>query len=285
MTVTHGPVVIRRRLGHVLKRLRSDRNLQLAEVAKRLEISPSKLSRIETGAVEPKYRDVRDLLDIYEAQPEERDRVLDWITEAKSPGWWQLHGVPSDEKLNMLLSLEKESHSKRTYAIAVAGLLQTEAYARSVLGPTQLDMPAEEVDRLVDIRIRRAHVIELDRSDAPPLETHVILDEVALHRVTDPEIAREQVGLLLERMSQPNVTLQILPFSAGWTRASSTFSIFKPRDPTTDWPVVNVESTENDDFYDGEPTITSYEGVWQELLSKALDPDATRKVLLHQLAT
>ncbi|MEV1292925.1 helix-turn-helix transcriptional regulator [Pseudonocardia sp. NPDC049635] len=284
MTVTHGPVVIRRRLGHVLKRLRSDRNLQLAEVAKRLEISPSKLSRIETGAVEPKYRDVRDLLEIYDAPTEERDRVLDWATEAKSPGWWERHDVPSDEKLNMLLSLEKESRSKRTYAIAVAGLLQTEAYARSMLGPTQLDVPADIVDRLVEIRIRRAHVIELGRTDAPPLETHIVLDEVALHRVTGPEIAREQVRLLLERMSQPNVTLQILPFSAGWTRASSTFSIFDPRDPATDWPVVNVESTENDDYYDSEPMVASYESVWRDLLTKALDEASTRRVLLDRLA-
>ncbi|MEU6696322.1 helix-turn-helix transcriptional regulator [Pseudonocardia sp. NPDC046786] len=287
MTVTHGPVVIRRRLGHVLKRLRSDRNLQLAEVAKRLEISPSKLSRIETGAVEPKYRDVRDLLDIYEAPVEQRDRVLDWATEAKSPGWWEPFSptVVASENLDMLASLEAESRSKRTFAIPVSGLLQTETYARSLLGASQLGMAAEEVDRMVQIRMRRQDVIDTERTDAAPLEIHVVLDEVALHRVTDPAIVRGQVQALLERMEQPNVTLQILPFSAGWTRATSTFSIFEPRDPDTDWPVVNVESTENDGYYDGEQTVAIYEAVWRDLLTKALDETATRQVLLARLSS
>lgn len=286
MTVTHGPVVIRRRLGHVLKRLRSDRNLQLAEVAKRLEISPSKLSRIETGAVEPKYRDVRDLLEIYDAPTEERDRVLDWATEAKTPGWWEpFHpAVVASENLDMLISLEAESRSKRTFAIPVAGLLQTEAYARSLLGDSQLDVPTGEIDRMVQIKMRRQGVIDTARADAPPLETHVVLDEVALYRATDPAIVREQVQALLDRMEQPNVTLQILPFTAGWTRATSTFSIFDPRDPATDWPVVNVESTENDDYYDSESTVASYEAVWRDLLTKALDEASTRRVLLDRLA-
>ncbi|BBF99127.1 MULTISPECIES: helix-turn-helix domain-containing protein [Pseudonocardia] len=285
MTVTHGPVVIRRRLGHVLKRLRSDRNLQLAEVARRLEISPSKLSRIETGAVEPKFRDVRDLLDIYEAPVEQRDRVLDWATEAKSPGWWQpLSAVVAGADLDLLLSLETEARAKRTFSIPVAGLLQTEAYARDLLAVTQPNLPAGEIERLVEIKMRRQDVIEPARTDAPPLDVHLVLDEVALHRVTDPEIARGQIRTLLARAAQPNVTLQLLPFTAGWTRATSTFSIFDPRDPDNDWPVVNVESTENDMYYDTEPTVASYEEVWRNVLANALDPEATRQELLDRLA-
>ena len=109
-------------------------------------------------------------------------------------------------------------------------------------------------------------------------------DEVALHRVTDPEIVRGQVLRLLDRMEQPNVTLQILPFTAGWTRATSTFSIFEPRDPETDWPVVNVESTEIDNYYDSEQAVASYEAVWRDLLTRALDPDTTRRVLQARLS-
>ena len=101
--------------------------------------------------------------------------------------------------------------------------------------------------------------------------------------MTDPAIVRGQVQALLERMEQPNVTLQILPFSAGWTRATSTFSIFEPRDPDADWPVVNVESTENDGYYDSESTVATYEAVWRDLLTKALDETATRQVLLDRL--
>jgi len=286
MTVTHGPVVIRRRLGHVLKRLRSDRNLQLAEVAKRLEISPSKLSRIETGAVEPKYRDVRDLLEIYDAPTEERDRVLDWATEAKTPGWWEpFHpAVVASENLDMLVSLEAESRSKRTFAIPVAGLLQTAAYARDLLTVTHPNLPDSEIERLVEVKMRRQAVIAPDRTDAPPLNIHVVLDETALHRVITPEVARGQIRALLDRMEQPNVTVQLLPFTTGWTRATSTFSIFDPRDPENDWPVVNVESTENDLYYDNEPAIASYEAVWRNVRAHALDPEQTRRSLVERLS-
>lgn len=284
MTVTHGPIVVRKRLGHALKQLRMARNLQLAPVAKQMEISPSKLSRIETGQVEPKFRDIRDLLTIYKASPAESERILEWAGEAKSPAWWQpLATNVAGGNLDQLLSLEMEARRKRTFAMPMAGLLQTEAYARSLLGSGQLDLPRAEIDRIVEVRMRRQNVINLDRTDAPPLELHVVLDEVALHRVTDPTIMRDQIALLLRRSAQSNVKLQILPFSAGWTRAVSTFSIFDPRDPTTDWPVINVESTERDSYYDTAADVAEYENVWKNVLPSALDVDATRQRLLDHL--
>ncbi|MBC3194253.1 helix-turn-helix domain-containing protein [Pseudonocardia sp. C8] len=283
MTVTHGPVVIRRRLGHVLKQLRTAKSLQLGEVARDLEISPSKLSRIETGQVEPKFRDVRDLLDRYEAADDVRSQVLDWASEAKSPGWWQpLSATVAGADLNLLISLEAEACRKRTFCMPVTGLLQTEAYARSLFAVGDVGLSAVEIENLVEIRRRRQEVISPGRSDAPPLELHVVLDEAALHRINDPGVMRDQIRLLLERSEQPNITLQILPFSAGWTSAISTFSIFTPRHPETDWPVVNLESTESDSYYDSESAVAGYEAVWRNVLAHALDVDATGRVLRRQ---
>lgn len=277
MTVTHGPVVIRRRLGNVLKQLRGERNLQLAEVAKKLEISPSKLSRIETGHVEPKFRDVRDLLEIYGAPAEVREQVLDWANEAKSPGWWQPFSVHIPADLDLYISLESEARAVLIFSTPINGLLQTRRYARETLRGVVPDVTDDERDTLVGIRLGRQRVVAPDRVDAAPLELHAILDESALHRIAreNSDLMREQLTELITRSRWPNITLQVLPFSAGYTSGISTFAIFEPRS-ARDWPVVNVESTGLDTYFDTPAEIQKYRSAWRDVVAKSLSPDDSR---------
>ena len=60
-----GPVVVRRRLGSTLRKLREDANMRLDQVAAELEVSTSKISRLETGHSVPKTWDVKNLLSVY----------------------------------------------------------------------------------------------------------------------------------------------------------------------------------------------------------------------------
>lgn len=282
--VSHGPVVIRRRLGHVLKQLRGGRKLQLADVARKLEISPSKLSRIETGHVEPKFRDVRDLLEIYDAPVDLRDRVLDWASEAKSPGWWQpLAPSMTIADLDMLISLETESRTKVGYSLAVPGLLQTAQYARALLMAGLPTQPAHERDRLVEIRMRRQAVLDPDRPGIPPLELHQVIDESALYRSDDPALMGPQLRRLLEWSEQPNITIQVLQFRAGWTPAMGNFSIFEPRDPVTDWPVVNVESSSTDAYTDSGADVAHYRSTWEATVERAMSPQRSRELIARMV--
>lgn len=279
MTVTHGPVVIRRRLGHVLKQLRVGRGKQLGEIAKLLEVSPSKLSRIETGHVEPKFRDVRDLLDLYEAGSEVRDQVLNWANEAKSPGWWQPFSVRVTADLDLYISLESEARSVLIYSTPISGLLQTEQYAHDVLRGAIPDVTDEELTTLVGIRMGRQRVVTPDRTDAPPLELHATLDESALHRSPGSvETMRAQLRELIDRSYWPNIVLRILPFSAGYTSGMSTFAIFEPRS-AQDWPVVNVESTGLDTYFDTPAELAKYRAARDDVLAKSLDPDESRRLI------
>jgi len=129
----HGPIVVRRRLGAMLKRLRGEVGLHLDAVARQLEISPSKLSRLETGQVAPKIRDVRDLLEMYDAPVEVREQMMHWTTDAKEPGWWQPYSDSIAADLDLYISLEAEAMKIKMFAIPIAGLLQTEARARMML--------------------------------------------------------------------------------------------------------------------------------------------------------
>jgi transcriptional regulator with XRE-family HTH domain len=278
LSVTHGPMVVRRRLGAALKRLRGERGLPLDTVARQLEISPSKLSRLETGQVAPRIRDVRDLLEIYGASTDLRSRALEWADQAKEPGWWQPFSAAIPADLDMYISLEAEAERIVMYSLPISGLLQTERYARSLLAGGAPQATPDQLDRLVEIRMRRQFVLDPGRPDAPALQLHVVLDESGLHRCSSAEVMHEQLDELLARSWWPNVTLQVLPFDAGYVTASSTFAIFEPREPT-DWTVVNVESSGQDAYFDTRGDVERYRTMWQDVLGRALDPDASRALL------
>ena len=122
-TGVHGPIVVRR-LGVTLKRLRAEVGMHLDAVARRLEISPSKLSRLETGQVAPKIRDVRDLLEIYQAPADVRERMMRRASEAKEPGWWQPFSDGSVPDLDHYISLEAEAKQINIFSWPISGLLQ-----------------------------------------------------------------------------------------------------------------------------------------------------------------
>ncbi|MFC9815080.1 helix-turn-helix domain-containing protein, partial [Streptomyces virginiae] len=62
------PTVRRRRLGMELRKLREDKGMTAEQVAERLLVSQSKISRLESGRRSISQRDVRDLCDVYEVE-------------------------------------------------------------------------------------------------------------------------------------------------------------------------------------------------------------------------
>lgn len=278
VAAAHGPVVLRRRLGAVLKRLRNENNMHLDVVARQLEISPSKLSRLETGQVAPKFRDVRDLLHLYGAPEDLHDRMMRWASEAKEPGWWQPFSAATAADLDLYISLEAEARKIRMFSLPIAGLLQTEEYARMLLtGAAPACTPAE-LDRLVEIRVGRQAVLDAERPEIPPVELHAVLDEAALHRGAERDVMRRQLEALVTRAEWPHVTLQVLPFGAGFSRANGTFAIFEPRE-AGDWAVVNVESTGQDAYFETPGELGKYEGIWADVLARASSPQESRGLI------
>ena len=234
------------------------------------------MSRLETGQVAPRIRDVRDLLEIYQAPPD--SGRFAWANQAKEPGWWQPFSAAIPADLDMYISLEAEAEKIKMYSVPISGLLQTERYARALLAGGAPHATPAQLERLVEIRLRRQLVLNPRRPDSSPVELHVVLDETALHRGVSGSILREQLDELLARSRWPNVTLQVLPFEAGWVMASSTFAIFEPREPT-DGTVVNVESAGNDAYFDSPGDVSRYLAMWDDVVARALDPDASHAFL------
>ena len=110
---------------------------------------------------------------------------------------------------------EAEATALRTFEHSfIPGLLQTADYARASVTTGFPDAPDQEVQRRVELRLARQHI--LDRPDPPRL--WLVIDEAALRRAaagTGPEATRAQLDKLIDHAGRPNVTIQVLPFAAG----------------------------------------------------------------------
>jgi transcriptional regulator with XRE-family HTH domain len=212
--VSVGPTVRRRRLGSELRRLRESQCFKLEEVADRLGIASSTLSRIETGKAPTRTSYLTGMLDLYGVSDQSQRQVLiDMAREGHRKGWWEVWDGVLPTGFSIYVGLEAEAASLRVYeAQVVHGLLQTEDYARAVMSTVRRRQTPEEIDRLVSLRMQRQAVVT--RPD--PMELWMILDEAVLRRmVGSSHVTRDQLEHLYEASQWPNVTLQVLAFGSG----------------------------------------------------------------------
>ncbi|MEU5402624.1 helix-turn-helix transcriptional regulator [Streptomyces sp. NPDC005963] len=88
------------------------------------------------------------------------------------------------------------------------GLLQTEEFARALLGTRRPAYSADELDRMVGARVARQSIF--DRSPAPELS--FVLEEVTLCRpIGGTMLLRQQLERLLEVGKMRNVEIQVMP--------------------------------------------------------------------------
>ena len=131
MPTTSSPIVRRRELGALLKALRTEKGWTAEQVAERLLVSPSKISRLENGHRGASARDIRDLCHLYGVDDDERQRLLELARQGKQRAWWQPLGLP----YSTYVGLEEAATSISDYGLGILpGLLQT-CRLRSGRGP------------------------------------------------------------------------------------------------------------------------------------------------------
>jgi transcriptional regulator with XRE-family HTH domain len=213
VTGEHSPTVRRRRLAAELRALREAARLTCDEVADHLECSASKISRVETGRVSVSPRDVRDMLELYGVEPQQRESLVQLARESRQKGWWHAYSDAIQPRFATYVGLEDAAAEIRTYEVnLIPGLLQTEDYARTVIGAGNLTGTQEDVERRVALRMARQPTLT---GDSPP-QLWAVLDEAALRRtVGGPGLMRLQLDHLVDLAAMPNVAVQVIPFTAG----------------------------------------------------------------------
>ncbi|MFI5756140.1 helix-turn-helix domain-containing protein [Streptomyces sp. NPDC051569] len=270
------PTVRRRRLGQELRRLRELKGMTAEEVAERLLVSQSKISRLENGRRSISQRDVRDLCGVYEVADERIvDSLMQMAKDSRQQGWWHAFG---DIPYSVYIGLETDAASLRVYEPQVVpGLLQTRPYAEALINGALPESAAPDVEKRVGVRLRRQ-----DRVNAPeePLRLWAVVDESALRRVVgDRQLMREQLEHLVEQSQLPHVTVQVLPFDMGaHPGISGHYAILEFPD-AADSSVVYIEGVTSDLYLEKAADVQRYSVMYEHLRAQALNADQTRQFI------
>ncbi|MGJ7419714.1 Scr1 family TA system antitoxin-like transcriptional regulator [Streptomyces cinereoruber] len=183
--------------GAELRRLRELAKLNQSQLGDIVYCTGSLIGQIETAKKVPTRR-FSEQLDAALMTGGTFSRLVGLVLKSQLPTWFQPYA-----------DLEAKATYISTFqAQEVYGLLQTDAYARAVLGArTEGDLDAK-----VAARIDRQRI--LDR-ETPPL-IWVVLSEAVLHQeIGGREVMREQLAHLLSIQEREWVKIQVLPFAAG----------------------------------------------------------------------
>ena len=101
----------------------------------------------------------------------------------------------------------------------------------------------------------------------------VILDEAALRRpMGGPAVMRGQLQRLIDLSALPNITLQVLPFTAGaHAGLDGEFTIFSFSDPA-DPDLVFIENSGGDLYLESNDKVERYRLIFSHLQAAALNP-------------
>src|SRR5215469_14445934 len=204
---TTGSTVPRRQLGRYLRDLRNGQRLTVRAAAERLEWSEAKIWRIETGQVGLRSLDVEAMCRIYGAAPDLTEALMGLAKETKAKGWWHSYGDVIPEGFDVYIGLEEAASSFAWYeSELVPGLLQTKAYAHTLIEADNSGVDEDEINRRVGLRMARQPL--LTRVTAPP-QMHVVLNEATIRRPAGGKaVMAEQLTQLIEVSELHNVSLK-----------------------------------------------------------------------------
>lgn len=272
------PTVLRMILGRQLQALREKAGLSHQQAADSIYVSEWTIRRIEAGKGALKPLNIKMLLVGYGVTDvREIDAFLGLARDASRPGWWHSYGDVLPEWFKVALGLEESAALIRAYEPQVVpGLLQTEAYARAITTASFPSEEEEDTERRVALRLARQNLL---KRPAPP-EYWVVLEETVLRRpIGGPQVMRGQIEHLIDCAARPNITIQVLPFSAGWHPAMyGMFWVYRfPDDALPD--VVYSEALTSAYYLNKPEETTQYTEALDRMGAQAATPDQTVTIL------
>ena len=282
MIAPASPTVRRRRLAAELRGIRESKGKSGDAVAAALKWSPSKISRYERARTGLRPGEVERLLDYYGITGPRRTLLLGLAEDAVQKGWWDEFSDTLSEDYQQFIGLEHEATSIDIWHVdVVAGLLQTEAYARHIISSYSRVEPVAPgmIGRLVRVRMRRQQV--LNRED---LRLSVVLDESILkRRIGDDFVMYEQLQRLALEADRPNLTVQILPLDVQHRVFGESFVIFGFGDDSDAMlqDVVSTEHLRSGFSLEGERETYLHRIAFQMLADASLDPASSRALILE----
>lgn len=275
------PVVLQKRLLAELKQTRVGLDLSQQAVAEAMDWSVSKLIRIEKGENKISVTDVQALLFHYGVRDDARVAELVGMTRAirqSKSAWMEKYKGLFSEQFARFVELEASAIRIRQCQLNfLPGLTQVPEYALELI--TTYGMSGERAERAVEIRMERQRLLEPDGPEA-----FFCLDESVLHRVIGGrEVLRKQLRRVKEVAALPQVTIQIMPFSAGIHPAmTGSFAILEFSEGEEDFALL-LEHSGRDEIITSGPELKEYLNRFHQLENYALPAEETPKVIDRRL--
>lgn len=277
-----GSTLARRQLGKYLRNGREECGLTLQQASGLIQRSASTLQRIEKGAV-AQLRDVdlEALCKIYEFDADHTAAMKGLAAQGNEESWWCEYDDLIPANFDFFVGLEASAQRLTTYeSELVPGLLQTPAYASVLIRSVYPDDGAEEHARRVQLRMRRQ--TRITRKHQPATLDVILRESVLRGMIGGPKMMATQMRYLADVQARPNVSVQILPFSAGTPLGVPVgpFVILEfgkdRQNQTIEPPVVYTESFTGDLYLAKSSAVQRYHHAYESLRRSALDADASR---------
>ncbi|MCX4881637.1 helix-turn-helix transcriptional regulator [Streptomyces sp. NBC_00847] len=281
MPVAGRPTVRSRRLGSALKTYRLAAKMDQLQAAEVIAAHQTRVSRIETGHVSARPLEIRAMLEAYGVQdPEVRLKLEELARQSKRRGWWLEHAEHLRPDYVDYIALEDDATYIREWQpVLVPGLLQTPAYAEAVIAATPHYIAPERIAQLVKVREARQAKIE----EGGTTYTAILWEAVVTQPTMCAATHQEQLARILEVGKRKNVTIQVLPFSAGAVAGSAfAFSSFSfESEPTVE--AVTMENLRGTSVLEGPEDLAAYANAFDQLRSAALAPDPSARLMRSAL--
>jgi transcriptional regulator with XRE-family HTH domain len=257
-----------KRLGQELRRLRELAGLSGTEAGALVGLGRAHMSHVEAGRTHISPEKISALLASYGCTDAQLIDVLTGMSRVTGHGWWTKHRGFQGTRIRELAELEASASRHRSFQwLHVPGLLQTPDYMRTLFSRSQPTASAATIEEQVEFRLARQQVI----FDEPLPRYHAVIHETTFHmHFVSPQTMRGQLAYLLEASRFPNITIQLLPFSATAHPATpgAPFTLLD----TGPLRTVYVEHPISSMFLGDEPHIEQFCADFTKLADAALSP-------------
>ncbi|MFF5228939.1 helix-turn-helix domain-containing protein [Dactylosporangium sp. NPDC000521] len=276
-----GPTLRRRRLAAELKKSREEAGFTQESVSRHFEWHSAKVTRIENARVPVTARDVNDLLTLYGVRdPDYREALLALARQSKQRTWWT--DYRDVMRPGNFVGMEADASITRVWEpIVLPGLLQCEDYMRALIGIGRRNDTRESIERRVALRRLRQERL----TAASPLRLVALFDESVIHRVVGgPSVMQEQYRKLIDVAALPNVSVRIVPFTAGEHPFMGGPITFLEFPDVAHLDVIYLEGLAGD-YYEEQPAeVRRYRDEFERLETKALSEASTVHLIERLLA-
>lgn len=253
--------------------------MSLSEAAGHIGRSAPTLMRIEKGLTQKvSVPEIEAFCRLYQFDEETVKAMKGLAQQANTKNWWHEYDDLIPANFDVYVGLETAAKGIVSYQPdLIPGLLQTPDYARALTRSGLPDDPPEEIERWVQLKIRRQLLVT---RKVRPAALELIIHEGAIRRVVGgPRVMSAQVRYLAEVGARANIEVRVLPFAAGIPIGDPVGAFVMLRLVGDARTVVYVETFTGDLYLEKSVSVQRYADAYEKMKQAALDVTNSRSTL------